>query len=313
VRAGTAVGGIANATGGVTNPWDVIDGDLNTYALMSTGVQALSEVYNTTIFQTASRPNQVAKVVMQNPGGGLLDLSLLNGLNIQPYLGSTAVGGPINNSTLLALRLLPGATDIYELIVPVAGSFDRIEIKMGGVAGVLNDLRIYEVSRLPELPIVSGLNADGVFLTCMGAPAVLNASAPNGNTINWYTVPEGGTAVTGATFTTPPITGPVTYYVSSPTVGCTTESTRVPVMVDVNPFTVISLTGPFVYSLPMGSTFNLPTAIAENADGSNATIVWKDPSGGTISGSSITLPNTIGTYTYRVEATGNDASACTNF
>src|SRR5690606_4174263 len=65
--------------------------------------------------------------------------------------------------------------------------------------------------------------------------------------------------------------------------------------------------------LPMGSTFNLPAALAVNEDGSNAAIVWKDPSGVTISGSSITLPNTIGTYTYRVEATGNDASACTNF
>src|SRR5690606_29771255 len=302
VRAGTAVGGIANATGGVTNPWDVIDGDLNTYALMSTGVQALSEVYNTTIFQTASRPNQVAKVVMQNPGGGLLDLSLLNGLNIQPYLGSTAVGGPINNSTLLSLRLLPGASDIYELIVPVAGSFDRIEIKMGGVAGALNDLRIYEVSRLPELPVVNGLNADGVFLTCMGAPAVLSATAPNGNTIKWYTAPTGGTAATGSTFTTSPITGPATYYVSSQPVGCTTESPRVPVKVNVNPFPVISLEGSLVYSLPIGSTFNLPNAIARNKDGSNAIVVWKDPSNGTVSGS-ITLPNTIGTYTYRVEAT----------
>src|SRR5690606_1524590 len=139
------------ATGSVTDPWNVVDGDPSTFALMSTGVQALSEVYHTTIFQTASRPNQVAKVVLQNPGGGLLDLGLLNGLTIQPYLGSTAVGGPINESNLLSLRILPGANDVYELIVPIAGSFDRIEIQMGGVAGLLNELRLYEVSRLPEL------------------------------------------------------------------------------------------------------------------------------------------------------------------
>src|SRR5690606_38808652 len=115
VRAGLA--GIANATGSVTNPWNVIDGDVSTSAVMNTGVAVLSEVYHTSIFQTVSRPNQVAKVVIQGTTtglGGLLDLSLLSGLTIQPYLGSEAVGDPLNNSTLLSLRLLPGKTDIFE-------------------------------------------------------------------------------------------------------------------------------------------------------------------------------------------------------
>lgn len=236
VRAGAA--SLANATGSVTNPWHAVDGDPNTFTLINTGAQVLSEVYHTTIFQTPSRPHQVAKIVLQKEGGGLLDLDLLNQFVIQPYLGSTAVGVPLSNSTLLSLRLLPGTGDIYELSVPVAGSFDRIEIKMGGVANVLNSLRVYEVSRLPELPILdegsSPVGSDKDI--CKGDSAVLSAAAPSGATIKWYTQEYGGSIQgEGNQFTTPSLDADTIYYVSSAPEGCSTESPRIPIHIRVHP------------------------------------------------------------------------------
>jgi len=147
VLSGIRGGGVnlLNATGSVTNPWAIIDGTGQT--TLNLGVQLLSEVFHTTIFNTASKPNQIAKVVIENPGGGLLDLGVLKGLEIQPYLGNTPVGEPLNESSILSLRLLPGAGEKNELTVPVAGSFDRIEVKLGGVAAALGTLILHGVSR----------------------------------------------------------------------------------------------------------------------------------------------------------------------
>lgn len=240
VRAGTVAGGIANATGSVTDPWNVIDGNLNTYAQLNTGAAVLSEVFHTVIFQTVSQQNQVAKVVLQGSPSGLgelLDLSLLTGLVIQPYLGTTVVGGPINKATILSLRLLPGSTDKFELAVPVEGSFDRIEIKMGGVLGALESLRIYEVSRLPALPILDGdVVIEKEFDLCEGEKAILTAIAPLGSTLNWYDKQDGGMHLgTMDSLSTGSLSESKTYYVSAKPTGCSIESIRLPIHVNVYP------------------------------------------------------------------------------
>src|SRR5699024_1558381 len=90
VRAGAV--DLANATGTVNNPWNAIDGNPNTYTEINTGAQVLSEVYHTTIFQTASRSNQVTQMILQNPDGGLLDLGLLNDFTIQPLFKNSSCG-----------------------------------------------------------------------------------------------------------------------------------------------------------------------------------------------------------------------------
>lgn len=239
VRAGLA--GIANATGSVTNPWNIIDGNESTYAEISTGVQLVSEIFHTTIFQTPSKPNQVAKVVLQGAPsglGGLLDLSLLTGLVIQPYLGTVPVGVPINKATLLSLRLLPESTDKFELAVPVEGVFDRIEIKLGGVAEALNSLRVYEVVRLPALPILDGgdIIIEKDYQICERESVSLTASAPTGSTLNWYENQDGGLSIgAGITFNTGNLSESKTYYVSAKPTGCTTESIRLPIHVHVSP------------------------------------------------------------------------------
>lgn len=228
VRAGAV--DLANATGTVNNPWNAIDGNPNTYTEINTGAQVLSEVYHTTIFQTASRSNQVTQMILQNPDGGLLDLGLLNDFTIQPYLRTVPVGQPLKASNLLSLRLLPGSSNKYELIIPIEGSFDRIEIKMGGVADVLNRLRIYEINRLPELPIINEIEEVDI---CKGETVLLTASAPDGSTLKWYTQPEGGTVLwEGENYLTPPLDTSATYYVSTRPIECLIESPRLPIRVN---------------------------------------------------------------------------------
>lgn len=229
-RAGSAIGGIANATGSVTSPWAIIDGTGPT--TLNLGTQILSEVFYTTIFNTISKPNQIAKVILQNPGGGLLDLNLLTGLQIQPYLGNTAVGLPINSSQILSLRLLPGPEGKNELTVPIADPFDRIEIKMGGVVGALGTLTVYEVSRtfgvflFPEPELNNKLTAcEEVDLK----EAILNYQ-PTDYDYRYYTVSNGGTAISSSI-----IFQSGTYYIETVDrlSGCVSE--RVPVHATVLP------------------------------------------------------------------------------
>lgn len=80
----TALGGIANLTGTVTNPFNAIDPDPNSYALIDVGASVLNQVYLNTIFNKPSQPADSVTVILENPGGGLLDLSLLTGFTIQP-------------------------------------------------------------------------------------------------------------------------------------------------------------------------------------------------------------------------------------
>src|SRR5690606_24796794 len=229
VRAGTVVGGIANATGEVINSWGMVDGSGPT--TLNVGVQLLSEVFHTTIFSTPSRPHQIVKIIFEDPGGGLLDLGLLTGLKIQPYLGNTAVGLPLNESTLLSLRLLPGSSGIAELTVPVAGSFDRIEISMGGVLGALASLTLHEVSRTfgpliyPEAELLDKLTeCEEVDLK----DAILNYD-PVAYSYNYYTTSAGGTPQGSV------VTESGTYYieVTENVTGCVSE--RVEVVANVLP------------------------------------------------------------------------------
>lgn len=205
VRAGSVEGGIVNATGTVTNPWNARDDNTASYALISTGVQLLSEVFHTTIFASPSIPNQAVRVLLQDPGANLLDLNLLSTFQIQPYLRNTVAGSPISgNASTVSLRLLPGSSNKYELTIPVTSSFDRIEIKMGGVAEALTQLRIYEVSRLPRVLVIDDPTELATALTRCGSVDLIGAIAnyqPDYYDYQYYTVSTGGSPLPSSAVT----------------------------------------------------------------------------------------------------------------
>jgi len=237
VRAGAI--SLANATGSVTNAWNSIDNGSSgatTYAQLNTGVQVLSEVYHTVIFNTPSKVGDSVRLVIQDVGGLLLDLGLLNGLAIRLYNGSSTTPVQVidNTSNILSLRLLNPNGNIAELVAATSAVFDRVEIKLGGVAGAFSSLRVYDVSRKP-----GGLNlASSNYSVYAGQSVTLNASTSNGDNLAWYDAATAGNVVSNVVTTTAAQAGTtLTYYVGTSRSGCTETSERKPVTVDVIGFT----------------------------------------------------------------------------
>ncbi|NLR62080.1 hypothetical protein HGH93_28570 [Chitinophaga polysaccharea] len=247
VLAGVRAGGlsIANATGSVITKWNAIDADptLSTYAQLNTGLAVLSEVFETVLFNTTTRPGDSIYIVLQDPGAGLLDLNLLTGFTIQPYLGKTAAGSPITNTnTLLNLRLLTGAGNKYVLSAAIPAAFDRIDIQMGGVVGALSSLLIYDVKTIMPVPtygltINGSASANPVCIKDAGKLQLNISNADPCATYNWYQSNNTTLLGTGTSFK-PVITSPgtYTYYVEAVRSGCNSiASNRMPVTVTVVP------------------------------------------------------------------------------
>lgn len=262
VKAGTVVGGIANATGAVNDKYNAIDTDPTyaTYAEMNVGAQVLSQVFHTTIFGSPSQVGDTIRMVLQKPGGGLLDLSVLNSFSIQPYNGTATAGTAISSSSsgLLSLSLLPGSTagnEKYILTVVPTAVFDRVEVLMGGLAtvGLVQGLRIYDVKRLIVNPKT---NIDGVASAsasvCTGSTSTLKVNNTQScTTYNWYSAASGGTPLyTGDTYTPTAASlamGANNFYVEANRTGCTEVNTRTKVTLTVNPLpTIAHSTNPVV-------------------------------------------------------------------
>jgi hypothetical protein len=248
VKAGTAIGGIASATGSVSDPWNAVDNNPDSFTQFNLGVQVLSEVFETVVFTSPSQANDWIEIILQKSDGGLLDLNLLTGFSIQPYLGTTAVGSSLTaTGTFLSLSLLSGTNGSakYLLRAKIPHAFDRVEIKMGGLAGVLSSLKIYEVKRkiLPGL-LVNNTTPSEISSICEGESVTLNINGPQSCTkYYWYDTAVGGTALAiDTTFTTPIISLSKTYYAQAiRNNGCNNSSERVPVPITINPAPAITL------------------------------------------------------------------------
>lgn len=150
------------------------------------------------------------------------------------------------------------------------------------------------VNPLPAAPTVTPSPA----AICSGATATLTATAPGG-TYDWFNVPFGGTPIaTGASFTTPVLSGPAFYWVQTTDAnGCVSPRTRVTVRVTPTP------PAPSVIARPAaicaGSTSVL---VSRNAFG---VANWYDaPSGGNLLGSGrILVVNPAATATYYADVT----------
>ncbi|WP_290246464.1 immunoglobulin domain-containing protein [Mucilaginibacter myungsuensis] len=260
VRAGTVLGGIANATGTVTNPFSAIDTDPTyiTYSELFVGAQVLSQVYHTTIFNALSQTGDKVRMVLQRPGGGLLDLNAITNFTIQLYNGGTPVGSAVTSSSgLLSLSLLPGSTAgnekyVLELAAPV--SFDRVDVQVGGLAGVglVPGLRIYDVKRIIANPLTNVNGDPGTSATvCEGSTSTFAVNnTQTCTTYKWYDALTGGNLLHTGTSYTPAASGLSTtaannYYVEAVRDGCTETTVRTPVVINVNPAPAITPgTGP---------------------------------------------------------------------
>ncbi|TRW24285.1 T9SS type B sorting domain-containing protein [Flavobacterium zepuense] len=162
---------------------------------------------------------------------------------------------------------------------------------------------VVTVNALPTAPVAVDVDY------CQDAVATpLTATADTGNTLNWYTVANGGTALAGAPTPVTTATGTTVYYVSQQTaLGC--ESDRTAVTVTVNP-TITPVTAFTLPSTICAADVN-PTPVPATGYTSGGTYTATpsglviDPSTGTID-LALSTPNTY-TVTYTINA---DTATC---
>jgi len=310
----TPLGGIANLLGTVTDPFKAIDADPNSFALMDASLSVTNQVYLTTIFNKPSQAGDFVTIIFDDPGGALLNLGLLKGFSIQPYLGGVKAGDPFNQSNnFLNLSILPGPGTKQIMTFSVTQTYDRLEVTMGGVADLLAKLRIYDIKRklaTPRTAVDPSTTEEKI--VCQGATATFSVqNAQNCTDYKWYDAETGGNLVhTGLSFTPPNnlVAGEYNYYVQASRTYCVTAvSERLRVKLKVNPLPTLTASGVTVCS---GSSISLSVTAPDPA----FTYNWYDlQSGGTLlkTGTNYTTPILTGTTTYYVEAI-NTITLCKN-
>ncbi|WP_163396731.1 hypothetical protein [Flavobacterium limi] len=313
--------GALTSTVGVSDAWNVADNDISTFATMYSGAGVLAAADLTVAFKTPSIVSDTLRIVVSKPGA-LLDLNLLTGFSIQRYLGNVAVGAPIqSNSTLLSIRVLPGNTMSMVLVSSLPEAYDRLRIRFGGVAGVLDFLRVHTVERVANTKVIEG-DPDNKVTICPGADVTLQIPTEPCSNYIWYDSPTGGSVVAnGITFTVPATlaAGIYKYYVQPVRYGCEALS-RGEVTIEVrasspeNALTNITLNGGAVTSIcsPTG-TITLNTSLSGTPLLTNPIYHWYNFDGTTsqlIAGETTSqlIRNglTPGTYTYFVGVSSDE-------
>ncbi|OXA75585.1 gliding motility-associated C-terminal domain-containing protein [Flavobacterium aquidurense] len=214
--------GALTATVGVSNAWNVADGDVATYATMFSGVGVLAAAELTTKFRTPSMVGDSLRITISKPGT-ILNLNLLTGFTIQLYSGNIAVGAPIQNtSSLLTLKLLSGDTMAMTIVAPQTQPYDKVVITFGGVASVLDQLRVHTIDRVTNTKVI-GSDPDNKITVCPGADITLTVPPKACANYAWYDSPTGGNQVaTGQTYTLPAslAAGTYKYYIQPIRYGC---------------------------------------------------------------------------------------------
>ena len=302
----SALLGLGLNIGGVANPQNAIDGDLNTASTLNAGVGALGAfAQQTIVFQSASTVGDSIRLTLSLPKA-LLDVGLLTNINVSTFNGNTN-----NNDTqqltgsLLRLRLLDLTNNRQRIAVTFAPTkvFDRVQLRLGGIASVLSTLNLHEAEVVIPKPIVK---INNVAVTdaqlCAGSTIALTATSNlAGTTFSWYTQQTGGSPVsTDATFVTPALTANTTYYVSATRPGCPTTSDRAAVTVNVNQVPA----APIVVNPNISLCPGLPAVFAVTPV-TGITVNWyTSPTGGTsvFTGNSFNTGALTATTSYYAEA-----------
>jgi gliding motility-associated-like protein/uncharacterized repeat protein (TIGR01451 family) len=214
--------GALTATVGVDNAYNAVDNSTDTYATMFSGVGVLAAAEMTVVFKTPSLPSDKIEIIISRPST-LLELSLLSGFSIQAYLGNTPAGAPIDNaSNLLHLTLLNGGQQARLIIDSQNQSFDRIKIRVGGVATVLDFLFVHDIKRIANT-VVIGADETNTIQACQNDEIQLTVPAELCASYIWYDAPQGGTIIsTGNSYVVPASLAAGTYdfYIQPTRFGC---------------------------------------------------------------------------------------------
>lgn len=226
---GTTLGCILCSVSGPTNDIDSVQTNF-TRLSMPVGLLGGS-VYQQLIFPNPGKATDSVQVRF-SASTGLADISLLGNAVVSLYNGTTLVKAD-TLSDLLTLRVINGQQFAATLAAP--GAFDRVEVRLTGVANLLNSLDIYGARIFYPKATVNTTNTS----VCINNKATLSVTPAAGTSVRWYADSTSTTVLsTQNTYTTDTLktAGKVTYYVA--VVGGSTNCPnpdRIPVTVNVSP------------------------------------------------------------------------------
>ncbi|MFD2033961.1 hypothetical protein ACFSKL_04110, partial [Belliella marina] len=231
------IGGVdvASSLTGVFNPELAVDGDFDTYAsiINAVGVNVYSRLeiaYNYPAFVGDSLNIKIGIPT------GLLDLSLLEGFRIQRFLGNEAIGAPIAfDSSLLSLTILGGGSEAtLSLVTDVP--FDRIQILYGGLASVLEELRVFEIELATNSSVPGEFydEDDEIWKLEICEGDLVDISDSDCEEVKFYTTADGNEEITPAEIAL--VEGPteITVYVQSVRYGCEVDSKRRELLITID-------------------------------------------------------------------------------
>lgn len=248
-----------------------VDNSTQTASVMHTILGVSSSIQQSLVFPAPAAKGDSVRIKLGFPTV-LADLGLLSGIRI-----SSSNNGTFNNDeitlspSLVNLRLLNGNRDLIYSFAPGA-AFDRVNIKLNGVAAALTALKVYSAQIFAGTPTVE---RDTVYI-CQGSTATLRATGP-GTSFRWYNQPAGGAVLaTGATYQVSDVTNAIYYVEAISSSGC------------VNPvrkavYVIVGLPQPLV--TPAVSTINVGQTATFTVNNPNPAYQynWYDaPAGGTL-------------------------------
>lgn len=272
--------GVATATVGVDNPFNSVDNSAASFATMFSGAGVLAAADLTVSFRTPTLPGDSLFITLSRPAT-VLDLNLLAGFTIQMYNGNTPVTPVIDNtSSLLTLNLLGGG-NARLIVSPQTVVYDRIKIRFGGVATVLDQLRVHDISRRADTSI-NGADDTNTINVCQNQTITLNVTPEPCTTYIWYDAETGGNVVsTGTSYTVPETlaSGTYTYFIQPVRFGCETYE-RGPVTIIVGEtapptaITNITLNGSNATTFCDTTTITLVASLDSTATITNPIFYW---------------------------------------
>ncbi|MEZ0181348.1 hypothetical protein AB9T89_03825, partial [Flavobacterium oncorhynchi] len=274
-----------------------VDGDNDSAARLSVPVGLINDwVQQILQFNNAGQAGDVITVELGIPGG-LADVGLLTYISLATYNGATFNNDRAAINSLLDVQLLTGGR--FRATFKAKAAFDRVEVRLGGLALLLTSLDIYGASYKFKERTITGNKT-----ICSGQTTTLTADAALGESIKWYDAATAGNLLrSAAAFTTPVLTANTTYYVEVTRNGCV-NSERSAVLVTVNnPVTSTITASPSNLCAGQSSTIAVDSPVA------GTTYKWYDAlTGGNLvfTGTSYTTQNLSTTTSYYVEAVIGD-------
>lgn len=224
--------GAVTGTSNVTNAWNSVDDSDVSYATMYNGVGVLSASELTVKFRTPSISSDILKIKLTKPGA-TLTVNALSGFTVQRYMGNTPVGDlMVAGSSSVNVDIINN-DEIVFVSNTQSPPYDRVKIRLGGAANVLDFLQVNYVRREATITVVNGTGT--TIEVCQGA--TVSILADNCTSYKWYDAEFGGNLLAnGNSYTLPSnlTAGVYTFYVQPVRGGCEVLA-RTKVTVTVRP------------------------------------------------------------------------------